>query len=560
MKKLYFLNEEEKERILNMHRNASQKHYLRENKSKIFEERDLILESRPPSWLRKKFGEIIAWIMKPFKGRGGSPDQKRADVVIGKRTQEVINEAREIVKEHLKDFDFAGEVKFVTEDTSQTISNLIKQFNAEKLEIINKRGGKGISPEVKKEYNVQIDELQKQIDELTKRKENKIYKVVSTTNIKDILDIINKKVRREVLNDNDKKILENLSNSEMLKRYDAENKSVIDYIILDDGRMIPNQQGPTAAGIEYTAKSKLKSNLKPKGVTNWEGVRWAKMSPRNMFIYFITRAALGLATPFGIYYTLQALIMGGKGYGTLWDYVFRDPNVDNSAKGLKNLCTQLAQAVPYTENGKETSFNSLTKTTNDVDKKIDSILKENFKDDKDVCGCESYILYRHIYDEIGKSQFNKVKNHLMNIIKPIKDKKELEEKIEKFYETEFEFTQQIPRYKEKTKKLQGRYVVNYSGTQGCLEDLLYNINRLKPELIGMIGADEKKIEPSSFIVYYDKEGNLSYKCKKLEKNVFQIVDDARTLIDQNPENLEWEQIVEKLNKYRNQLETALRAQ
>ena len=36
MKKLYFLNEEEKERILNMHRNASQKHYLRENKSKIF--------------------------------------------------------------------------------------------------------------------------------------------------------------------------------------------------------------------------------------------------------------------------------------------------------------------------------------------------------------------------------------------------------------------------------------------------------------------------------------------------------------------------------------------
>jgi hypothetical protein len=79
MKKLFLISEEEKERILNMHQSASQKQYLKENKSNIFEEESLITEGNP--------------ILRFFKRLGTKKDGTKVKVDLNPRVLEKVKES-----------------------------------------------------------------------------------------------------------------------------------------------------------------------------------------------------------------------------------------------------------------------------------------------------------------------------------------------------------------------------------------------------------------------------------------------------------------------------------
>ena len=79
MKKLFLISEEERERILNMHQSASQKQYLKENKSNIFEEESLITEANP--------------ILRFFKRLGTKKDGTKVKVNLTPRVLEKVKEA-----------------------------------------------------------------------------------------------------------------------------------------------------------------------------------------------------------------------------------------------------------------------------------------------------------------------------------------------------------------------------------------------------------------------------------------------------------------------------------
>ena len=92
MKKLYFLNEEEKNRILNMHKDASKKQYLTENKSQVFESRELLTEN-PIKGLRNIFNRVADW----FSGKNKTG--KKINL-----TPNLIDSIKQKMKIKLKDF------------------------------------------------------------------------------------------------------------------------------------------------------------------------------------------------------------------------------------------------------------------------------------------------------------------------------------------------------------------------------------------------------------------------------------------------------------------------
>jgi len=101
MKKLYFLNEEEKERILNMHKDATKKQYLIENKNIINEDIELINEQRA----KKIKDAFIKWIYNPLLKPTGKAIKKGGNILIGNRKQILQQGIEKLKKSGILDSD-----------------------------------------------------------------------------------------------------------------------------------------------------------------------------------------------------------------------------------------------------------------------------------------------------------------------------------------------------------------------------------------------------------------------------------------------------------------------
>jgi len=616
MKKLYYLNEEEKERILNMHRNASQKHYLRENKSKIFEERDLILESTPKT-IKEKIRDIFWWISKRMLPIRDEPrfKTKLFGKNRGQKRLSLTQKTKETVLNQLSDFftnnnlkSNSGKIYFVkksnltykqlyenqvkdlealastTDDPAQAASltkviNRIKTTllggykykNVTNNEEIYVLDGSKLYDEIKQNPdNYEFIENIKANEELLL---NNPYIMDISYNFNTINDILTKKSMGENLSPNEIEFLNKLKTEEIWAGYDSENGfKMIEY----GGNRYMNDP----RGRSYSAQGILQNidYVRPRGLRNSFLYRWAHGSPMAAIITYATFFVGGASGLKLVEWAAGGLIKTGLRNWARYLGFTIPTDLDT---GLKDSCSKMFKNLAVDEGEVKKTIETikiLAKDTNDkYNQELKLALNNNTNTIENICKCADALIFQEVYD-ISVNKMIVVKNHIDEKMKLEVAQKEKEKSmiraIENFEKSEQNLTVKVKNYENVPPiKMTGGDLINFGGLVDCPIEHKYALASGDYELIFFPSTQlikGKDDEPAKWvgrinwkysILIYQMDGKKYYKCKEVTGNTSEaekIQQEFKNFIENNNwtnENLN--QGKEKLDDYKKQFEAAL---
>lgn len=556
------MNEEEKERILNMHKDATKKQYLIENKSIINENIELINEQ----WWKK----IKQFVNNLYH----SP----APVIKGKGTLKKIERISQSLLKKYKDLRVVDDnniVRIVTKgpDPQKRIKELKtqkKEFD-EKIfqESMNKIGKKESSPDWQKAeqkisyYRAQISNVENEINNM--KGITSTYKITNEVNLDDIQKILNKRVGEgQKLSDQDLEILQKLESGNLLKVKDKAKKDIFYDELEIDGEdfLFTNDVNGGMIKLSTGAESIVKSQ-KTYGLLNTRLLRSMRASLWNNVLIFGKVFLFG-ATPISIIIWTTPKLWN---YGiSNWKSIGGTPETTTKDEKLIKSCESFFRAG-IKEN--ESYLNGIVTSARNNKKNVENFKKEVMSKTTngvvDICSCAKSFPFTKV-KEVSN---NRIVDGLYEVWNQFINKREFEKKqetqLEDFKQTTFDtnyakqFGGKVSLDKNESIEFNGSQLLVWSGVENLpLDKKMELVYHQEFKLIGVVG-DKKKFQDGTFCIYKYNGKDYFFGKEVNGDAVVRIIKEAEALRDNPANESRFEEVVKELERKKEELKSALGA-
>ncbi len=572
MKKLYYLDESEKERILNMHKQATKNNYL----IKKNDDENLIIEHQ-----RKKnmFGKIHDFVF----GKGSTEKYGGVNKKFGKKDLGVDAYSKEL-KEKLKtmvnafnDNETIILVKRIVSAEHPKVTKLKmeikdKNYELEKLKTsLDIENGKSGKSRDEKKISSLADQIDKQRHAI-KNYETEIYElegkpyisfelVSKDINISQLNNIIEKNVTHQKLTPADEEILKKLfeSDLEILKTpaydYDMRGKIIHHKSIDQEIETIKNTNDELN---KILNRNSPLYDVRTPGTINRALPRWVKKEPLRALIW---TGALGYLVPKSIW--AVATVIRWLAYAYYKEYTgYKN---ENSSYGKDEQLISMCGTLQGDRSGNKGKLTFLRNLSSDAtvdnlrDKKnFNNILKNELNTITKICNCQASFmehfpqyddenleirLHRTVERNYTKENYRALLTQITSLFNSINAINKLDDTWKKIDKESYDFkNENFYGPKVKNGNLTGEALKRYArvdnADQNCKLNFINSLNETyeKNLFVGMFNMDGSvKINVASkldaFYVYYVND-KPHIGCKEIAEDIIELIIEAKKLADQ----------------------------